>query len=184
MPWTPLFNNYAGMLPVLTAAKAIIERDQTDALAWSFGADPAGPDFARIQTLQRFSRNYPLLIIQPARWSPDTLGAGGINQNHVFRVSIYCTKQLASGDPNDALEALTADLLRYFDAVCMAWWSAPSDDWYADFPGGVSDAGQGKVKIEFANGVFGNIETAVATNGLYLLSMYFELQVSLTESES
>jgi hypothetical protein len=182
MPFTPVFANWAGMLPIQEAAKAIIEADFVDALAWRCALDGSTPGdaYARIQFTQRHSQQYPLLIIQPATDTPEPLGSGGIRQAHVFDCEIFLTRAISTGNLGDAIDDLARDLVRYYDATVMAFLSAPDSDWVAEFPAG-SEAG--KLQPWCTNAVFGQLQQSREVNGLYLHSVAFELQVNLIESE-
>jgi hypothetical protein len=182
MAWTPKYANRAGMIPVLQNAKAIVERDIGEALAWAFGGGVPGDVFKRIQFTQRHSAEYPLLIIQAATDTPSELGTGGLLEKHVFDVEIFLTREISvSSNFADEVDALAEDLIRYYDATVMAFLSASASDWTASFPGGGVDAG--KIRVFCTNAVFGQLQQAREVASKYLHSVAFELQVSLIESE-
>lgn len=182
MPWAPAFPDWGGMLPIMEAAKTIIERDVADALAWRAGLDSstAGLAFTRVQLTQRHSQAFPLLIIQPATNAPQALGTGGVQQQMVFDVEIFITKNAASGNPSDAIDELARELTRYYDATVMAFLSAPDSDWLANFPAG-SDAG--KIEPWCTNAVFGQLQQSREVNSEYLHSVAFELQLRFIEAQ-
>lgn len=182
MPFTPAFENFGGLLPILTAAKTIIERDFAEALVWRCGLDGSTPGdaYARVQLTQRHSQAYPLLIIQPATDTPTPLGSGGAQQAHVFDCEIFLTKAITSGNLSDAIDDLAKDLIRYYDATVAAFISAPDADWIADFPAGSE---VGKLQPWCTNAVFGQLQQSREVNGLYLHSVAFELQVNLIEAQ-
>lgn len=181
MAFSPIYPNYAGMLPVLVSAQEIIERDMADALAWRFGVNPVGDNYARIQNTQMHSADYPLLIIQPATDDRDPLGVGGILDRQVFDVEISLTRSVDSGDPVDAVSELTRDLIRYYDATVMCFESASGTDWTANF---LTEDAQSKVQVACTSAVFGQLQEAREIAGLYLRSMGFQLQVRFIEGQS
>jgi hypothetical protein len=182
MPFDPLFPYWAGQLPVLQSARAIVERDFVDALAWRCSLDGSteGDSYARIQHTQRHSEKYPLLIIQAAQSAPAAL-TGGVRQQYVFDCEIFLTRDVGTGNVGTLLDGLAADLIRYYDATVMCLLSADADDWTENFPTDSED--QGRPQVWCSNAIFGQLEESIARSGLYMLSVAFELQVSLTESE-
>lgn len=182
MPWQASFSTWAGLLPILEAARTIVARDMVDALAWRCALDASTPgdDYARIQFTQRHSQVFPLLVIQPSTSTPELLGAGGVRQRHVFDVEIYLTKSLTPTTSAAGVEDLVRDLVRYADATTMALMSAPDSDWTASLPTG---ADVGRFEVFCTNYVFGQLEQSKETKGEYLHSVAFELQIALTEAE-
>lgn len=182
MPFAASFENWAGLLPILEAARTIVARDMADALAWRCALDASTPgdDYARIQFTQRHSQQFPLLVIQPSTSTPELLGAGGVRQRHVFDVEIYLTKSLTPATSSTGVEDLVRDLVRYGDATTMALMSAPDDDWASSLPIG---ADVGRFEVFCTNYVFGQLEQSKEAKGEYLHSVAFELQVQLIEAE-
>lgn len=180
MAWTPAFGDWAGLLPVLRNAKAIIERDIAEALVWAYGPNtPPATAYSRIQFTQRHSREYPLLVIQAATDTPKALGSGGVEQEHVFDVQIYLTREVSTATNfGGEVDALAEDVIRFYDATVMAFLSASSSDWRANFP----NDGAGKVKVWCTNAVFGQLQVSTETGGKYLHDVAFELRVQLIES--
>lgn len=183
MAFTPAWTNWGGLLPVMEAARSIIESDMAGALTWRSGLDgsTAGSTYARIQHTQRHSSQYPLLVIQPATDTPAPLGTGGARQAHVFDVEIYLTKSIATSTPGDAHDDLVKELIRYYDATVHAFMSATDAQWTAHYPDD-SEAKNGRIEVWCTNAVFGQLEKAKEIAGLYLHSVAFELQVRLTEA--
>lgn len=183
MAFVPTFTTWAGALPILEAAKTIIERDIEEALAWRSDLDASTPGsvYARTQFTQRHSQVFPLLVIQPATSTPTLLGAGGVRQVHVFDVEIYLTKSLTPATSATGVEDLVRELVRYADATMMAWMSAPDSDWSANLP---ADADVGRYEVFCTNFVFGQLEQSREVKGEYLHSVAFELQVSLIEAQA
>lgn len=185
MPFSPIFTVYAGMLPIMEAAKTILEDDFLDALTWRCALDGStvGADFARIQFSQMHSQKFPLCVIQPAQSIPANPGTGYIQQRHIFGVEIYCTRAISSGSQTDGANELTKDLCRYLDAVEMAFLSATGAQWTANLP---TDHNVDAVRPFCTNFVFGQLTAGSAreTAGQYLRSAAFELQVSLMEGEN
>lgn len=177
MAWSPAYPNLAGVLPILQNARAIIEQDFADALAWAYGVNESGGPYARIQYTQRHSQAFPLLVIQPATSSPAATGQGGVLQSHVFDVEIYLTRAISAGNPSDSIDQLPQDLIRYLDATMMAFLSAPASAWRTNL-----GTDQGAVGIWCTNIVFGQLQQAKEAAGNYLHSVAFELQVDLLES--
>lgn len=178
MAWEPRLPNYAGMLPVLQNARAIIERDIGDALAWAFGANPVGPTFARIQFTQRHSDVWPLLTIEPVDIDFVEI-AGGLQLVHTFACAIYLTAEISKGNLSAVIDKLPQDAIRYFDAVMMCFLSAPAADWRTNM---ASD--QGKITVSIGDVTFGPLlQGEKEADGKYLKSVFFGLEVSLTESE-
>lgn len=183
MPWAASFENWGGLLPILEAAKTILARDFADALAWRCDLDGSTPgsDYARIQFTQRHSAVYPLLVIQPATSTPERLGAGGVQQRHVFDVEIFLTKSLVAATSADGVDDLARELVRYYDATVMALMSAADSDWEASLPAG---ADVGKFDPWCTNAVFGQLEQSREVNGEYLHSVAFELQINVIEAQA
>lgn len=184
MAFDPVFNVWAGMLPIMNAAKRIIEDDFSAALAWRCALDSstAGADYVRVQFSQAHSQNYPMLVIQPAQSIPDLLGTGGIQQRHVFDVEIFLTRAI-SGGIVDGINELSSDLVRYYDATVMAFLSATGAQWTASLP---ASHNVDEIKPFCTNAVFGQpIEgSARESAGQYMRSCAFELQVELIEGQN
>lgn len=182
MAFSASFTTWAGLLPILEAAKAIVERDIEEALAWRSGLDAstAGSAYSRIQFTQRHSQVFPLLVIQPATSTPELLGAGGVRQRHVFDVEIYLTKSLTPATSAAGVEDLVRELVRYADATTMALMSASDADWAANLP---DDADAGRFEVFCTNYVFGQLQQSREAAGEYLHSVAFELQVQLIEAQ-
>lgn len=182
MPWTPAFPNFGGMLPIMEAARRIIDRDMTEALAWrsSLDGSTAGNPYARIQFTQRHSAAFPLLIIQPATDAPAPLGSGGLVQLMVFDIEIFVTAAIVSGDLGQGIDDLARTLQRYYDATRMAFLSAPDSDWFADFP---ANEEAGKIEPWCTNAVFGQLQQSREVNSEYLHSVAFELQLRFIEAQ-
>lgn len=181
MPFSAIYPDYAGMLPILASAQTIIETDMADALTWRFGSNPVGANYARIQNTQMHSEDYPLLIIQPATDDRDPLGSGGVTDRQVFDVEISLTTSINNGNPIDAVNTLTRDLIRYYDATVMCFESAPATDWTTNF---TSNTAQGKVQVSCTAANFGELQEAKEVAGLYLRSMGFQLQVRFIEGQT
>lgn len=181
MAFNPIFPTYAGLLPILKAAKGIAERDFVEALAWRCDLDGStpGPDFARVQLAQMHSAEYPLLIITPSDSDPEPLGVGGVKQTHIMAAEITVEKSITVDDAIPAHNALIEELIRYADAVMMVWQSATADDWQLNFPGN----SQGVVQVSCRNFIYGPILRSKEEGGSYARSVAFELQVKLLESE-
>jgi len=178
MPWTPRFTNYAGILPILQNARTIIERDIVAALAWSYGSNPPGETFARIQFTQRHSDVFPLLTIEPAGTEFSEI-VGGIELVHTFACSVYLTQAVSSGNLSQVIDALPQNVIRYVDAVMMCFLSASPTDWRANM-----GSDQGKVTVSIGEITLGPLqEGQKEAAGKYFHSGLFGLQVSLTESE-
>lgn len=183
MAFTPKITAYVGLLPLLRAAKKIIEDDFAAALIWrcSLDASTPGADYARIQTSQMHSRNFPLLTIQPAQDRPGENVDEGIDQNETFEVAISLVRAITTGDPVAQIDAQTADLIRYYDATRWALESATDAQWRQFFP---ASANAGPVKVQCGEGVFRQLVEGSATEsaGQYERSMDFELQVNFFEA--
>lgn len=175
--FTPIFPNLAGMIPLMAAAETIITEDFADALEWAYGAATPGPVYARIQNSQRHSSDYPLLILQPGTDNPAEIN-GGIQQDSIFDVEIFVTKDVNAG--GSLVDDLIRDLIRYYDATRMAWMSAGGARWRANFPAG-EDAS--KIRISCSNANFGQALPQRTKGGLYLYSVAFELRIQLTEAQ-
>ena len=181
MPWNPVYPDIAGMLPVLKNAHRIVNRDIVDALAWAFGVNPPGAAYVRIQNSQHHSEEYPLFIFQPAAGNPSRIGNGGINQEWVFDCEIFVTKSIDASENFDvAIETLTEDVIRYYDATTMVLLSAPLQDWIYQFP---EPTKAGTVDVWCSQIIFGQIEDSEEKSGLYLRSVAFETTVKLLESK-
>lgn len=184
MPFVSAFEKYAGMLPVLEAAKAIVERDIAEALAWRSGLDGStpGPAYVRVQFSQAHSAEYPLLIIEPATDDGEPLGAGGIVQDMTLDCRIYITKALNSGDLQEKHADLTREIIRYYDATRMALLSAPDSDWREFFPASNDTS---KFKLFATSAVFALVEEGKAAEvaGQCLRSVGFELRVGFIEAQ-
>jgi hypothetical protein len=178
MPWTPRFANYAGILPILQNARTIIERDIDDALTWSYGSNPPGDTFARIQFTQRHSDVYPLLTIEPAGTEFNEI-TGGVELVHTFAVSIFLTAAISKGNLSQVIDELPQNVIRYIDAVTMCFMSASPADWRVNL---VSD--QGKVTVSIGEITLGPLQEGLKeAAGKYFHSGLFGLTVGLTESE-
>lgn len=184
MAFTPIFTSYSGMLPIMKAAKAILESDFLDALTWRAALDGAsvGEDFARIQFSQMHSQKFPLCVIQPAQDLPQQI-TGGLQQRHIFDVEIFITRAINTGSQVDGINALAEDLIRYYDATVAALTSATDAQWIANLPSGANIGG---IRPFCTNGVFGQIQEGSAreTAGQYLRSVAFELQIQMVEAEN
>ena len=176
MAFEPLFEDWAGIRPLLKTARTIIERDMEAALIWAYGESEPGPVYARIQYTQRHSQAFPLLVLQAASSTPEPL-SGGILQRHVLDCEIYLTRATQTGED---IDTLALDLIRYLDATVMCFLSAPAVDWTSEFPTG---ADAGKIRIWCTNIIFGQLQQAAERSGQYLHSVAFELQIDLIESE-
>lgn len=181
MAFEPKYPTYAGMLPILEAARGIAGRDFVEALAWRCGLDGStpGPDFKRIQLAQMHSREYPLLIVTPSDTDPEPLGVGGVKQTHVFTVELTIEKSIKVDDALPEHDNLVKELIRYADAAMMCWASAPSADWQLNFPGN----SQSKVQVSSRNFIYGPLLNSKEEGGKYARSVTFELRVSLLESQ-
>ena len=178
MPFEPRFPNYCGMLPVLQNARAIIERDIADALEWAYGINKPGAPFVRVQYTQRHSDVFPLLTIEPGDIDFVEID-GGLQLVHTFACAIYLTAEISKGNLSAAIDQLPQDVLRYFDAVMMCFLSAPAADWRQNM---TSD--QGKVTVSIGDVTFGPLQQGQKeADGKYFHSVFFGLEVSLTESE-
>jgi hypothetical protein len=129
MAFEPLFEDWAGIRPLLKTARTIIERDMEAALIWAYGESEPGPVYARIQYTQRHSQAFPLLVLQAASSTPEPL-SGGILQRHVLDCEIYLTRATQTGED---IDTLALDLIRYLDATVMCFLSAPAVDWTVSF---------------------------------------------------
>lgn len=185
MPFEPLFTNYIGMLPFLTAAKAIIESDFEDALAWRCGLDGSTPgdNYAAVQFSHMHSEVFPLLVIQPGASNPDYATTGGMRQAHIFEAEIFITRPIGAGDPVAQFNAMAADLVRYLDATMWAFMAATLTQWQADLPAG---ANYGKLAVSCTDIVFGELikGSEKESAGQYERSVAFELHVDLREAQS
>lgn len=181
MAFVPKYPNYAGILPIQEAAKGIIARDFEEALAWRCSKDGStpGPAYRRIQFSQRHSKEYPLLVIQTESSDPVPV-VGGIQQQHFFDCEIFVTKSVDGGNLGDAVDELSKEITRYYDATFMAWESASMEDWQGNFP---ADANVGKLKVFCSDIVWGELEKAKEEAGMYSRSAAFQLQVKLIEAE-
>lgn len=178
MPWEPRFPNYAGILPILQNAKAIITRDIADALAWAYGTNTPGEAFKRIQFTQHHSDVYPLLTIEPANTDFNEID-GGVELIHTFACSIYLVREKSARESWDAVDMLPQDVIRYLDATMMCFISASSSDWRVNL---TSD--QGKVTISIGEITLGPLQQGQKeSDGKYFHSALFGLEVSLTESQ-
>jgi hypothetical protein len=183
MAFQPIITNYVGMLPILQAAEQIIADDFAAALAWRCALDGSTPgaNYARVQTEQMHSSKYPLLVVQPAQDLPDWLGTGGIQQRQLFDVEIFLTTSVDTGDPLAQVRALTANLVRYYEATRWAFECATADQWTAFAPAGADIE---SVSVKCGQGGFVGIApgTTKETAGMYARSMAFEMEVRFTEA--
>lgn len=180
MPFTPIFPDLAGQLPLLQNAAAIIRANFKDALEWAYGVNEPGPEYSRIQYSTRHSREFPLLIIQPAGNNAALIEQGGIDQTHSFSVTIALADQDINNDELPArIDALTQNTIRYYDATMMCFLSATRAEWRQNFPG---SGKQGGVHVSVRNAIYGQISRASEEAGVYVRSVNFELFIRLTES--
>lgn len=177
MPFDPIFTNYAGMLPILQNARTIIERDIEAALSWSYGVNPPGEKFKRIQYVDRHSGRYPQLSIEPALSDPTWI-TGGVQQVHTFDCTISLLRSIDGGVLSDEIDQLPQDLIRYLDATLMVFMSAPGADWRVNLT-----SEQGKVEVQVQSIDFGRSVESIERKGQYFSNVSFQLVVSLTESE-
>lgn len=184
MAFTPQIAAYVGLLPLLKAAKKIIEDDFEDALAWRCSLDSSTPgeNYARIQTSQMHSRNFPLLVIQPAQDRPGENVDQGVDQNQFFDVSIHIVRAIGGTvPPVEQIDAMAAELIRYYEATRWAFECATEAQWREFFPSG---ARTDRLAVRCAEGVFGQLieGSAKESAGQYERSMDFELQIKFIEA--
>lgn len=187
MPFAPAFSKFVGILPLQNAALEIIADNFLDALGWrrALDASTGTTNYARRQkTVQHSDPKFPALFVQIATESSELLGTGGITYERIFEVQIWLSQAISGGSITDGVNALSDELIRYYDATCMAWLSAPDSEWAQFFPAG--SAGKiGNLIIRCTDAVFGQTQQGEAAEvaGQYARSVSFELVIKVTEVE-
>lgn len=181
----PAFIDWSGPLPLIEAAKKMVVEKVGAALQWRANLDGSSPGkpYARVQLAQRFSDEYPLLIIQPATDVPERLGTGGVIHVMTFDCEIFVEKDcgIKNGKKHaDLIDDMTRELVRLYDATRMVFLSAPDAVWREFFP---ADNDAGKFDPWCSNAVFGELTLSEERAGHYSRSAAFELLMRYSESQ-
>jgi hypothetical protein len=161
MPWTPILPNADFGLPLISNLKAIVERDQTEALAWAAAKAPVIStlaDFARVLECERISNKFPSLAIYPVSDAPDF--EDGITQVSVIGFEVEVTGRKP--------EELARELQKRVAAVRMMAVSAPNDLI-------VGMLNTSKIIYSFGAAQFEQVRESQTDTGLYYRSAVFTI---------
>ena len=172
MPWTPLLPNIDFGLPLLENLKAVIERDQAEALAWVAAKVPTVaelPIFKRVLKCERVSKEYPHLAIYPVSDAPDFGDEGAsFDQPCVFGFDVA----ISSRKPEELVE----ELRKRVAAVRMMVLSASM----ADLMAGVQNASN--LIVEFGPAQFEQVREHETDAGLYFRSAVFTITLRYVQT--